>query len=135
MAEGVITHSLKALELEREELRKDLVTFKRAYDVIHRRLTESGEEYPERAEAMNSWSGTWACIGSLELSTNMLEKKILEVSELIVRVRSGELANRDDPNSLCPSCGCPEMDPDPTRYKEAFRWVKRIKGQSTPNEV
>lgn len=87
--------SLSMLELEKAELRKDYIAFSKAYDTLRHRLLEAGETNPVRGSDMERWSGTWACIGSLELSTKTLEMKILEVDEHIKKIHSGEIRNSD----------------------------------------
>lgn len=89
--------SLTTLELERDELRKDYAAFSKAYDTIRHRLLEAGEANPVRGSDMERWSGTWACIGSLELSTKTIEMKILEIDEHIRKIHSGEIRNSDPP--------------------------------------
>jgi hypothetical protein len=94
MAE-LVGYSLSTLVEERRELRKDLLAFMSAYDLIRKRLLESSEESPSRAAGLERWSGTWACIGALELSTQLIEKKILEISELERLVHEGKVPNLD----------------------------------------
>lgn len=89
--------SLIALEHEREELRKDFVAFSKAYDTVRHRLLEASEADPARGSFLEKWSGTWACIGSLELSTKTIENKVLEIDELIRKIHDGEIRNTDPP--------------------------------------
>lgn len=95
---AVTGYSLSNLEMERTELRKDLIAFMSAYDLIRKRLLESAEEHPSRAAGLERWSGTWACIGSLELAAKSIERQILEIDELIRRVISGEAPDLDVPH-------------------------------------
>jgi hypothetical protein len=76
---------LRVLDLkkERTELQKDLLAFRQAYDTIRKRLLESMEYDPARAEAMNTWSGTWACVGSLDLASQSIERKLTEIAEML----------------------------------------------------
>jgi hypothetical protein len=89
--------SLITLEKEREELRKDFVAFSKAYDIVRHRLLESSEADPGRGAALERWSGTWACIGSLELTSKTIENKILGINDLIEKIQSGEIQNSDQP--------------------------------------
>jgi len=89
--------SLTSLEDEKAELHKDLVAFKTSYDTIRQRLLQGSESHPQRGAALEKWSGTWACVGALELSITTLERQVLEVENHIQQVRAGEIPNTDPP--------------------------------------
>lgn len=88
--------SLKSLEIEKTELQKDYFAFGTAYDTLRMRILQTTEDFPERGKMLEVWAGSWACLGSLELAKNSIEKKILEVGEIISKIRSGEIPNKDE---------------------------------------
>ncbi len=87
--------SLSKLESDSIELQKDLLVFKKAYDTVRLRLLETAEYAPARFQALEKWSGTWACIGSLEMAIRSIEQQIAEVERHIHQVLSGEIPNLD----------------------------------------
>jgi len=89
--------SLKELIREREELRKDLIAWTQAYDILCKRVRESSELETPRNPPLHVWSGSRAVLGSLELTIHAIERTIEEHGELIRRVQSGEIANKDKP--------------------------------------
>ena len=89
--------SLKLLESELSEMRKDYVAFTRSYDILKQRLLESNEVIPSRAPLLHEWSGSRAVVGALELSIHAIERTIGELDMLIQKVKSGEIPNTDKP--------------------------------------
>lgn len=89
--------SLSGLEVEKVELQKDLFAFKQAYNTLRKRLLETSETHPERSQALERWCGTWACIGSLELSLTSIGKQIEEVIQHIDQIHTGQIENSDPP--------------------------------------
>lgn len=89
--------SLSALEQERVELRKDLMAFSVAYETLCRRVLASDEVSPPRQPVLRTWSGTRCVIGGLEMAIHSIERTIIELGEIINKVRNGELANLDAP--------------------------------------
>lgn len=88
--------SLTSLCREREELRKDLIAWTRAYDTLCTRVRESAEAEP-RTPPLHQWSGSRAVLGSLELSMHAIERTIDEYGSLINKIESGEIPNSDTP--------------------------------------
>jgi hypothetical protein len=89
--------SLSALELELDELRKDLTAFGSAYAALCQRVQESNEVVPPRRPELHTWSGTRSVVGGLEMAIHSIERTIVEYGELINKVRSGEVSNLDAP--------------------------------------
>lgn len=89
--------SLSALVTEREELRKDLEAFHKAYDIICARLLESNETPRQRRPLLHEWSGSRASCGSLELAIHAVERTIAETDMLILKIEDGEIPNIDPP--------------------------------------
>jgi len=89
--------SLSALEQEREELRKDLLAFSRAYDLLQQRVNESAEAQPTRTPLLHQWSGTVAPMAALDLSLNALRRTLEEIDDLVRKIRVGEITNIDLP--------------------------------------
>lgn len=88
--------SLSSLLKEREELRKDYVSFSGAYDLICMRLNECAESEP-RNPPLHQWSGSRAVCGTLEMSIHAIERTIEEHNELIRKIEAGEIRNLDRP--------------------------------------
>lgn len=93
-------YSLTALQGELEELRKDRHAFGTAYDVMCQRVLDSSETEQPRSPALQTWSGTRAVVGSLEMAIHSIERTIIEYDALIQRVLSGEVPNLDAPRRL-----------------------------------
>lgn len=89
--------SLKFLETEIEEMRKDYIAFVRAYDVIRQRLLDSNEAVPSRYPLLHEWSGSRAVVGAFELSIHAIERTIQELDSVIQKVKAGEIENTDKP--------------------------------------
>ena len=89
--------SLKALLLERDELRQDLIAWTRAYDIMRQRVRESSEREVPRNPPLHQWSGSRAVIGSLELSIHAIERTIEEYNVLISQLEEGSIPNADRP--------------------------------------
>lgn len=92
-----MSYSLSFLTRERDELRKDLEAFKRAYDILKKRILESNETEIPRRPLLHEWSGSRAVVGSLEMSIHALERTLEEVLELVRLIQSGEIPNSDPP--------------------------------------
>ena len=90
-------YSLSFLVREKEEIQKDLVAFKRSYDILCQRLREANEVNIPRRPLLHEWSGSRAVVGSLEMSIHAMERTLEEMSELIRRIDNGELPNADPP--------------------------------------
>ena len=69
--------SLKFVEGEAQALALDLVAFKRARDIVQRRIMQS--EGTERFQRLVEWSGTSAVTGSLDLVIHATERTLEEV--------------------------------------------------------
>lgn len=93
----MISLSLKNLESERSEIRKDIFAFRRSFDVLRKRLLEVSESTPSRLTSLERWAGTWASMGSLELSISVLEQKLTEIDDHIMQIQTGEILNSDLP--------------------------------------
>lgn len=91
----MLSRSLTALRLELEELRKDRAAFAKAYDILCSRLLESNE-IPGRRPLLHEWSGSRACVGSLEMSIHAIERTIEEHLKIIESIESGEMKNSDN---------------------------------------
>jgi hypothetical protein len=86
--------SLSKLLREREELQKDLLAFKRSYDVIRNRVNESLDS-PRNYPPLYKWSGTRAVMGSLEMAVLQIEQNVEQYGEAINMIRSGDIENTD----------------------------------------
>ncbi len=89
--------SLSWLQREREELRRDRHAFASCLDILQKRMIESNETEIPRRPLLHQWSGSQACIGSLELSLHAIERTLAEVDKLIVSIESGETPDLDAP--------------------------------------
>ena len=90
-------YSLSILIREKVELEKDLVAFKKAYDVLRMRLIESSETVIPRRPLLHEWSGSRSVCGSFEMSIHSIERTIQEMSDLIYKINDGRLSNIDPP--------------------------------------
>lgn len=87
--------SLTHLREEKRELQKDLMAFKRSFDVVRNRIDESlnsSRSFPP----LHKWSGTRAVVGSLEMAIQHIERTIEEHSHAIHLIQVGEIENADD---------------------------------------
>lgn len=91
------SYSLTALTVEREEMRKDLKAFNKAYEVLRQRLLESNETEIPRRPLLHEWSGSRAVVGSLEISIHAIERTIAELGVLIQQIEQGTIPNLDKP--------------------------------------
>ena len=89
--------SLKELTNERDELRKDLIAWKQAYDILGRRLRESSELGRPRNPPLHQWSGSRAVLGSLEMAIHAIERTVEEYGELNNKIQRGDIPNIDRP--------------------------------------
>ncbi len=89
--------SLSWLQREREELRRDRHAFAESLDILKRRILESNETDIPRQPLFHQWSGTRACVGSLEMSLNAVERTINEMDTLIEKIQNGEVPDLDVP--------------------------------------
>lgn len=88
-------YSLSWLKRELDDLRRDRIAFASALDILTRRTMESIESDIPRRPLLHEWSGTRASIGSLEMALHAIERTIDEVSQIILGIENGELANID----------------------------------------
>lgn len=88
-------YSLSWLRREREELRRDRVAFATALDILQKRMLESNETEIPRRPVLHEWSGSRACVGSLEMAFHAIERTLDEVNHLIVKIESGEAVDLD----------------------------------------
>lgn len=86
--------SRRAVALELREHETDLLTFRSAYSLIHRRVAEVKDE--GRLMKLVTWSGTAAVMGSLELTIHMIERMVDELRDILRQVDAGELKNTDE---------------------------------------
>lgn len=89
--------SLREITRERDELRKDLIAWKRSFDILRQRIQESAELSPPRNPQLHQWSGSRAVVGSLEMSIHAIERTIEEYGVLINKILGGEIPNSDPP--------------------------------------
>lgn len=89
--------SLTELLNERDELRKDLIAWTQAYDLLRKRLMESSELEMPRNPPLHQWSGSRAVVGSLEMSIHAIERTIEQYNGLISEVQQGDIPNVDRP--------------------------------------
>lgn len=91
-------YSLSWLQREREELRRDRAAYATSLDILTRRVLESNETDIPRRPLLHEWSGTRACIGSLEMALHAVERTLNEVTNLISAIENGEAPNLDAPS-------------------------------------
>ena len=80
--------------MELEEHEQDLQAFAGAYDLVHRRVQAVKDE--GRLMKLVDWSGTAAVMGSLELATHAIERTIVELRGMLVRIDGGAIPNLDE---------------------------------------
>jgi len=90
-------YSLSNLVREKAELEKDLMAFKRSYDILRARLQTSNETEIPRRPLLHEWSGSRSVCGALEMSIHAIERAIEEMRNLIYCIDSGKLRNIDPP--------------------------------------
>ncbi len=86
--------SLRLLRLQRVEIEKDLQAFKGASDIIRRRLAEAAED--TSMPPLDTWSGSRAVAGSLDLSIRHLERELADYIQAINLVENGDIENSDE---------------------------------------
>lgn len=89
--------SLRFLETEIGEMRKDYMAFVRAYDILRQRILESSETVPSRYPLLHEWSGSRAVVGAMELSIHAIERTIEGLDAVIQQVKNGDIVNTDRP--------------------------------------
>lgn len=81
--------SLTALKRERDELLRDRTAFASALDILQKRILESNETEIPRQPLLHTWSGTRACVGSLEMALHAVERTIDQVEQMIYALEAG----------------------------------------------
>lgn len=86
--------SLRLMLRQKEEIEKDLQAFKMSFDILRTRLREASEVTD--VPSLETWSGTKAVAGALELSIRHLERELADYTQAVYLIQAGQILNVDD---------------------------------------
>lgn len=81
--------SLKEIEEEIVEKRRDLAAFSEARAILMARLLQV-MDVPSNLTPLQSWSGTVAVLGSLDLSVSCIERTVAELTRMRDNLQAAE---------------------------------------------